>query len=251
MKKKKTYQSLKYKSFKQSLIHMLEVDFSLIGSGKVLNLLIDNVMGLIEQYMPERVVPGKTVVSVIAKDAPKGHHRGVRGLPQVPVQLDIINDEVLNRYADNDKTRQIKKDYVIGLFKQAYKQGGVLSAADVAVLIKMSSATISKYVRDYMETFDDIVPTRGFIHDIGPSISHKGIIVGKFLQGIIPDKIAKETNHSQSAVDRYIKDYERIKICVEENMETKNIKRTTGLSKSLIKKYRELYQQYEGAKNVN
>lgn len=251
MKKKKTYQSLKHKSFKQALIHMLEIDFSLIGSGKVLDLLVDNVMGLIGQYMPERVVPGKTVVSVIAKDAPKGHHRGVKGLPQVPVQLDIINDEILNRYANNDKTRQIKKDYVIDLFKQAYKQGGVLSAADVAVVVKMSSATISKYVRNYMDESKDLVPTRGFIHDIGPSISHKGIIVGKFLQGMIPGKIAKETNHSQSAVDRYIKDYERIKICVKENMKTNNIQRATGLSKSLIKKYQELYVQYEETKNVN
>ena len=139
---------------------------------------------------------------------------------------------------------------MVNLFKQAYQQGGVLSSMDVAALTKMSSATISKYVRNYMENHDEIVPTRGFIHDIGPSISHKGIIVGKFLQGTIPDKIAKETNHSQHAVDRYIKDYERVKICLKQKMAVDNIKRATGMSKKLIHKYDELYQTYEGERNV-
>jgi len=115
----------------------------------------------------------------------------------------------------------------------------------------MSSATISKYVRDYMQETDEIVPTRGFIHDIGPSISHKGIIVGKFLKGDVPDKIARTTNHSQKAVDRYIKDYERVKICLRKEMDIITINRTTGLSKTLIKKYEELYNVYEGAKNSN
>lgn len=225
---------------------MFETDFSFIGMGKVLNLLVSNIMQHIEAYMPERAPPGKVVVSAISKDAPKGHHRGVRGLPQVPVKLDVINEEIINRYANNEKVRKIKKDYVIRLFKQAYQQGGVLSSADVAILTKMSAATVSNYVREYMEDHEDIVPTRGFIHDIGPSISHKGIIVGKFLKGELPDKIARGTNHSQQAVDRYIKDYERVKICLKQRMKAANIKMATGMSKRLIEKYQELYEAYEG-----
>ena len=115
----------------------------------------------------------------------------------------------------------------------------------------MSSATVSKYVRDHMETNDEIVPTRGFIHDVGPSISHKGIIVGKFLQGVLPDKISKLTNHSQKAVDRYINDYERVKLCLKEKMDVTMASRTTGLSKRLVGKYEELYQQYEGGNRAS
>jgi len=250
MKKSKTpYKSLKYKSFKQAFIGMLEKDFSLIGSGKILDILSNNTIDLIQKYMPERIIPGKTIISAISKNAPKGHYRGVKGLPQVPVELDVINDEIIESYANNEKIREIKKKYVVDLFKQAYQQGGVLSSMDVAAITKMSSGTISKYVRDYMEIHDEIIPTRGFIHDIGPSISHKGIIVGKFLQGTIPDKIARETNHSQIAVDRYIKDYERTKICFRQKMEVNDIKRATGMSKKLIEKYDELYKTYEGGRN--
>jgi hypothetical protein len=251
MIKNKTYQSAKHKSFKQALIRLFETNYSLIGSGRVLELLTQDITSLIEQYMPERIIPGKTIVSAISKDAPKGHHRGIKGLPQVPIQLDIINEKIIERYSNNDKVRQIKKDYVVDLFMQAYKQGGVLSSTDVALITKMSAATISNYVNQYMQVHDEIVPTRGFIHDIGPSISHKGIIVGKFLQGTIPDKIAKETNHSQQAVDRYIRDYERIKLCLKQTMDEKMIARTTGLSKKLIQKHKELYQKYEGEKNAN
>lgn len=245
-KPKTTYKSLKHKSFRQALIQMLENDFSLFGSGKILELLADNMLYLVEQYMPERTPSGKTLISAISKDAPKGHHRGVKGLPQVPVTLDVYTEDIVNRYANNDRARDIKKDYAIGLFKQAFEQGGVLSSADVAVITKMSAATVSKYVRDYMNECDEIVPTRGFIHDIGPSISHKGIIVGKYLQGVLPDQIARETNHSLQAVERYIKDYERVRICLKQGMDTAIIARATGLSKMLVLKHEELYKQYEG-----
>lgn len=249
MKEKTTYKSLKYKSFRQALIQMLERDFGLIGSGKVLELLADNVMALIVQYMPERTLSGKTVISAISKDAPKGHHRGVKGLPQVPVALDVYTDDIVKRYGNNDGVYDIKRDYVIHLFKQAYEQGGVLGSTDVAVMAKISASTASKYVRNYMDEHDEIVPTRGFIHDIGPSISHKGIIVGKFLQGVLQNQIAKETNHSVEAVDRYIRDYERIKICIKQGMDNAATARATGLSKMLVEKYEELYKHYEGKAN--
>lgn len=250
MKQRKTYKSMKYKTFKQSLIQMFENDFSLIGSGQILELISGKILELFNKYFPERQTPGTTTISVISKDAPKGHHRGIKALPLVPVKLDIINEKHIERYTSGDKIMQIKKDYAIHLFDQAYEQGGVLSSSDVALILKMSSATISKYVRNYMNEHDKIVPTRGFIHDIGPSISHKGIIVGKFLQGMIPDKIARETKHSQKAVDRYIKDYERIRICIKQKMDAKMIARTTGLSKSLVKKYQELFNTYQGGRRA-
>lgn len=251
MKKRKTYRSVKHKSFKAALVQLLENDFSVIGSGRVLELLANMVSGLIERYFPERQTPGTTTLSAISKDAPKGHHRGVKGLPQIPVKLDVVSENIIERYAEGDRVMQIKRDYVISLFKQAYEQGGVLSCSEVALMAKMSSATVSKYVREHMEASGEIIPTRGFIHDIGPSISHKALIVGKFLQGTIPDKIARETNHSQKAVDRYIKDYERIKLCIKKNMQVKTISRATGLSKGLVKKYDELYKQYEGDRDAS
>jgi len=101
---------------------MLERDFSLIGSGQVLDLLANNTLDLVQQYMPERIIPGTTMISAISKDAPKGHHRGVKGLPQIPVNIDIINENIIDRYVNNEKTRNIKKDHVINVFKQAYKQ---------------------------------------------------------------------------------------------------------------------------------
>lgn len=246
MKKKKSYASMKHKSFRQAAIQMLENDFGIIGSGKILDLMVNHILELIEKYMPDKIIPGQIMISAISKDAPKGHHRGVKGLPQVPIQLPIIDENIIGRYVNNEKSRVIRKEYAISLFKEAYNQGGVLSSADVALILKMSEGTISKYVRDYMAGNEEIVPTRGFIHDIGPSISHKGIIVGRYLKGELPDKVARATNHSQQAVDRYIKDYERVKICIKKNMDTSFIKSATGMSKKLINKYMELYNTYEG-----
>jgi len=249
MKKKTSYASMKHKSFRQAITQMFENEFKIVGSGKVIDLIVDQLMQKIGEYMPERIPPGEIYVSAISKDSPKGHQRGVKGLPQVAVKLPIIDEYLINRYVRNEKSRFIRKDYVISLFKKAYEQGGVLSSADVAVILKMSEATISKYVREYMANNEEIVPTRGFIHDVGPSISHKGIIVGKYLRGELPNAVARSTNHSQQAVDRYIKDYERVKLCLKKEVDVSFIKSATGMSKKLIIKYIELYKTYEGERH--
>jgi len=44
---------------------------------------------------------------------------------------------------------------------------------------------------------------------------------------------------------------ERIKLCLDKNMNLDLINKATGLSKNLIKKYEELYEKYEVKKIGN
>ena len=60
---------------------------------------------------------------------------------------------------------------------------------------------MSNYVQQYQREQDEILPTRGNIHDIGPGITHKGIIVRKKLEKKSTSQIARETKHSPEAVD--------------------------------------------------
>lgn len=244
---RKEYTPNKHKSYRSQLIQMFEKDYGFLGCNKTLELMADSIIKLNSRFYPEIkfISPGKVVISAIDKTESKGHHKGAKKLRQVPIQLDVLNSKIIEEYEEGRKLRDIKIDYVANLFNQAFSQGGVLSCSDVALLTKMSAGTISRYVKEHMLKNSEPLPTRGFVHDIGPSITHKEIIVAKFLQGKISNKIARETNHSQEATDRYLKDYERIKICLKKEMGDDKIAHATKLSPRLVKAYRNLYNKYE------
>ena len=51
--------------------------------------------------------------------------------------------------------------------------------SDVAAILKLSEGTISKYVREYEKAQNEVIPRRGTIHDMGPTLTHKKIICYK------------------------------------------------------------------------
>jgi len=52
-------------------------------------------------------------------------------------------------------------------------QKGVLTHADVGAILRLSSGTISRYVREYEKETGEIVPRRCNIHDMGLTLTHK------------------------------------------------------------------------------
>ncbi len=86
------------------------------------------------------------------------------------------------------------------------------------------------------------VPTRGFVQDIGPTLSHKGLAVQHWLEGKEPVAVAKAINHSLSAVERYLEDFKRVALLVIKGLDAVAIARATNLSSALVKTYQTMYQ---------
>jgi hypothetical protein len=53
------------------------------------------------------------------------------------------------------KSNYIKQGYAGYLLKSAYKQGGLLSGAELSVLLNRSLTTVSRYLKNYHETHRD------------------------------------------------------------------------------------------------
>jgi hypothetical protein len=49
--------------------------------------------------------------------------------------------------------------------------------------------------------------------------------------------VAKETNHSAWAVDRYLKDFNRVRLCHQEGKDPTFISLATGLNKLVVNEY--------------
>lgn len=68
--------------------------------------------------------------------------------------------------------REIVETKVVRIFKEAYEQGALLTHSDVAYLLNVSTGTVSKQAKEYMQRTGEILPTRGIIHDIGRAVTH-------------------------------------------------------------------------------
>ena len=80
---------------------------------------------------------------------------------------------------------------------------------------------------------------------MGSTITHKKMIVYKYvIEKKASNIIARETNHSQRAVDNYIRDYNRVKTLLDENKDLNFIHLTTRIAKNVIIQYQEIYNQY-------
>ncbi|MEA1965322.1 MAG: DUF1670 domain-containing protein [Candidatus Aerophobetes bacterium] len=64
---------------------------------------------------------------------------------------------------------------------------------------------------------------KGNILDQGSSPTHKGIIIQLYEKKIAPPDIARQTGHSLEAVDRYISDYERVKMLLRKGADVKEM----------------------------
>jgi hypothetical protein len=96
------------------------------------------------------------------------------------------------------------------LTEEARDQGGLLSQEDLALLLCSDVRTIRRDIRRIRETRGIFVATRGQIKDIGPGVSHKGVAIRFWLEGLEPVEIARRINHTLKAVERYIHTFCRV-----------------------------------------
>ena len=98
--------------------------------------------------------------------------------------------------------KELRKFKIVRILKEAYEQNGVLSQADVAEMLGVSTGTVSKDIKEYQIENQVVLPYRGTIHDLGRAITHKKTIIGHFLKNVPTPDIARITGHTEEACDR-------------------------------------------------
>ncbi len=158
-----------------------------------------------------------------AKDEYPGRNKTIENTRTVPVILSIASQEYLKLRLDGYSAKEIQRCKVARILKEAYEQGGVLNQADVSLLIGVSASTIGKDIRDFQSEHGVVLPYRGTIRDIGPTLTHKKIIIQQFIWNIPTPEIARRTSRSEEACDRYIKGFRKVLKLHREGFPTENI----------------------------
>jgi hypothetical protein len=201
----------------------------------------DQLIAIFEGLYPEigRLKPGQILWNALNKNT-----RAISTKRSyVPVVLSIITPEDVDRLANGTPIPEITRTAIARIIREAYAQGGILSTRDVSLLTLRDASYVSSIRLRYEKEHKCQLPHTGLLHDSGSGISHKTVILRKIIiEKKDPAYVARETNHSQKSVDRYLTDYHRVKTVYDHNCDVDFIHVVTGLSKYLIKQYVEIIQ---------
>lgn len=182
--------------------------------------------------------PGQIVWTGVAQDQPPG--RSLGDCRMVSAVLDYLVPEDWS-LVHRDRSEELKWARLVRLATGAYYQGACLSQPDLAFLLGVSVDA----VRAAMERHPKVIlPTRGRLADMGPTLSHAEKIVGLYMQGYTETEVVRRTGHSYESVERYILDFARVSYLLERGMPPTAIRTVLGCSMRLVEKYVELYHRW-------
>jgi hypothetical protein len=211
--------------------------------------IVEDILATIEACYPERVPP-KTVVWLAVRREWNGRRKGLDVTDLVPVQLRLVTEEEIALLMAPALRRQSKACRAFNRARyarwccDAYEQGGVLTLLDLSLISGLSEHYVGELLREHEAETGTIVPTRGTVHDIGSSVTHKAEVVRRWLRGESPLQIARTLKHSQEAVDRYIADFQKVRLLAQK-FPVVDLPALAGLSASVVRQYVALLREYE------
>lgn len=258
------YASIPKRSFRNAIIRLLEEQYKILGSHKVLQMVADDLVVLHREFYPE--IEKQSFGHMVWRTTGAGCKKPSYGtrvedyevktviLPVVSEEDILMRMQTFHGKPKENYRNQTERDIEVmaRLVKSAYEQGGLLSGAELSVLLNRSLTTIGRYMRIYHETHEDILPTKGIILDQGSKPTHKASIINLYEQGYPEVDIARLTTHTIESVGRYLKAYKNIKLLVEKGFGIMEMVRVTGLGRKTIIQYRDLiYLYYPKLKKIS
>lgn len=232
-------------SLETSIMNLIARDYSMISGDKVREMFAQDIVKIVREEFREidSLEVGQMLWMGVHKDDRPSYGKNARKTHMVPITLTLVSKEDLEMRLEGYSNGEIREKRIVRMFNEAYQQDTVLPNGDVAILIGVSPTTVSKHAREFMERENVIVPTRGTIHDLGMATTHKKVIIRLYLDGHLTPAIKKITNHSEEAIDRYIRDFEKVRLLREKDVEY--IHKATGMGKWLVKKYLEMLDELD------
>ncbi|MFH1279934.1 MAG: DUF1670 domain-containing protein [Candidatus Eisenbacteria bacterium] len=252
------YATVGRRDFRSAIEYLLETEFKLVGSHRVIRLIADAVVELHREFYPElrRQEPGTVVWGTTkAGEGAKvswGKRAEEYGTQVVHLPL-VTKAEIESRMQGgpgrdpkDNRRKELRRDTetLVRLVKSAAEQGGLLTGAELSVLMNRSLSKIHEYIRTYEEVTGEALPLKGYVLDMGSSPTHKGIICRKLEEGMSPPDIARATGHTLAAVDNYLGTYDRIKVLLRKGLDAPTICQVTGRAPRTVAQYLVIVEGY-------
>jgi hypothetical protein len=244
----KKMRRLKDKNLRQLLIYRFLNHYGYDKGEITAKAIVDDILKLIDDYFLVSAIDddlhhihyGQLVWMAVPVDEFPQKGKTIAQTLVKPVVLSYVTDEDISHIAYGFDTATLRKKRIERWVDEAFDQGALLTQLDLAMLLGVCDAVISKYVNEIQQN-GKILPTRGNIHDLSGAVTHKREIITLYLEGYLTPDIAIRTKHSKEAVDRYIRDYHRVEILWKHGITNiDQISQLTRLSKRVVQQYIDL-----------
>lgn len=238
------------RTFAQALRHLLETEYRLLGSGRVLDLLADDVQRLAEQFypVPTHLASGWLVFTGTKAQEGKARpgqsaddHELVTLAWPVLTTADIQSLVTQPTGPAGVKARQAwLQQRLIRIVEYGWNhpQGPVLlTLADLSAMLGLSTVEVSQLLSEARRTTGKALLTKGYYFDQGMRPTHKAEIIALYEAGLDEAEIARQTQHSPASVGQYIRDYERVRLLVKHRTPIQDIGRLLDMKPAIVKAY--------------
>jgi len=245
------------RNFRAAVFHMLETNYGVMGSRRILEMLSADLEKLVEEYYPkgERISNGWMVFAGT---------KGVGGKAQIgktaddhelvtiawPVILPEDYPELMNGVMQNKNHPERKGWYKKRLMRIIecglnHAKGPVLlTQADLSCMLGIDIFEISELLREAREESKKPLPTKGYYFDQGMKPTHKAEIISLYEAGYDEKEISQRTNHAPESVGNYIRGYERVMLMVKKKIAIQQISLLIDLQQSVVRAYMDLLMKY-------
>jgi hypothetical protein len=252
------YKTIGQRDFGTAVEHLLETEFKLVGSHRVIRMIVEAIMDVHREFYPETsdLAPGTILWATTKRGEGTRVSWGKRaeeyGIQLVRLPL-VTRDEIDSRMtstgepgSQHNRRKEAQRDIatMVRLVKSAAAQDGLLTGAELSVLMNRSLGKIHEYIRTWEAETGEALPLKGYVLDMGSSPTHKGIICRKSEEGMSPPDIARATGHTLAAVDNYLGTYERIKVLLRRGFDVDTLGHVTGKAARTIAQYMAIVECY-------
>lgn len=242
-----TYGPQEQKTFFGALMAFFGSEFPQMAGDRARRAVVQGIVELVARFFPEttHLQPGQTPWVTVAKNVRSSYGKTIAETELVPVILSVLRVDEASARKQGLKIRDLKIEAVARLCQEADQQGGCLTAAELALLLKTTPPTIGKYIKHWENEHGTLLPRRGTIHDLGPTLTHKREICRLlFLEGRTVQDTCQRTKHSPQAVHRYITNFKQVFTCKTKGLTTTETAFATKISTPLVEEYHRLFDEY-------
>jgi hypothetical protein len=249
------YASIGKRTFASALIHLLETEYRLLGGRRILALLAEDVAQLVQEFYPDtqQATSGTLIWSCTADEGQKAQPgKRTEEYKTVTVLLPLVTSAEIQAHSTPQTPRGAERataearyqQSLVRIVQAAAQQGGLLTLAELSLILNRPYETVRHWARSWEDEHNELLPLKGLKMDQGSRPTHKGQITRLYEQGKEPPDIARETAHSLKSVERYLKDYERVKLLLRDGHDADAISQRLDRGRRVVLEYMAIAREF-------
>jgi hypothetical protein len=242
-----TYGPAAQKTFTGALEAFFASEFPQLAGERARRSVVQGIVEMVHRFFPatSHLRQGQTTWISVAKNEVSSYGKTITETRMVPVIVTLLAEDEARQRRDGKRLRDIKRESVARACLEIDQQGGCVTASELAIMFKTTPTTVGKYIAHWEAENGKLLPRRGTIHDMGPTLTHKKEICRLlFIEGKTVTQVIHLTKHSARAIERYITNFRQVFTCKTNGLTVQEAALATKLSQRLVEEYHRLFNEY-------